>query len=312
MKKALLLSLAVLLSITTNNVLAADQQSMTDVNSPTFNSTPSMNMAGSMVNMQTNYDNISKVGDVQCGNTSWSASGYNGQIHSGNNFDNFNTRSHNYGAMAGISGSIGDADTTCRKALKASYDLITYQAQMMKFNTLDKNVAVCITLIQQNVIISDQLKDMKPELAMCDHMRILKKEQPKLYAEAQVATKPESRKDVVAKKEKVLDHYRQYRVWFGNHSSCSSCGDSYKEVVKSLVGLHRGSDTITKGDVFVIPYESKGMMKFSVNIKKGLYTWKEAYKLQNELGSQGVYGTIRGVRGTEVYRYEGSVKDTWK
>ena len=305
MKKALLLPLVVLTYLlVSSTVLASDQQSMTDVNSPTFNSTPSMNMAGSMVNMQTNYDNVSKVGDVQCGNTSWSASGYNGKIHSGNNFDDFSTRSHNYGGMAGISGSIGDADTTCRKALKASYDLISYQAQMMKFNTLDKNVAVCITLIQQNVIISDQLKNIKPELAMCDHMRILKKEHPKLYKEAQVNTKPESRKDLQVKKKRVLSHYRQYRVWFGNHSSCSSCGDSYKEVVKSLVGLNRGSETITKGDVFVIPYESKGIMKFSVNIKKGLYAWKEAYKLQNELGEQGVYGTIRGVRGTEVYRYE--------
>jgi hypothetical protein len=300
MKNTLLLAV-ILLCTTILPTLAADaQQSMTDVNSPTFNSTPSMNMAGSMVNMQNNYDNVSKVGDVQCGNTSWGAGGYNGEIHSGNSI--YGTRSHNYGGMANISGSYGDADTTCRKALKASYDLISYQAQMMKFNTLDKNVAVCITLILQNVIISDQLKEMKPELAMCDHMRILKKEQPKLYAKAQVAVKPVAEVQYIQDKKKVLDHHRQYRIWFGNHSSCSYCGDSYKEVVKSLVGLHRGSKTITKGDVFVIPYESNGIMKFSVNIKKGLYTWKEAYKLQNELGDQGVYGTIRGVRGTEVYR----------
>ena len=269
---------------------------MTDVNSPTFNSTPTTVMQGSNTNINNVFDNVSRVGDVQCGNTSWSVGAYNGVNHSNNNYNNYGARGHSYGGQVGVSGSFGESDNTCQKALKASYQMVTYQAEMMKFERLDKNIAMCITMIQNGAVISDQLKAQYKELAMCDHFRILQKEHPRNYQEA---VKSVQQGEVTAPKKKLVEKvvgYKEWRLWLGNFKGCSQCGNHYSQIRERLID-HK----VPKENIIIIPFETKdGEMRYSVSVHNNFLTWAEAEKAQQVLAVQGFANKIRGVVGSEI------------
>lgn len=188
------------------------QTNMTDVNSPNFYSNPTSVMQGSNTNINNVYDNISRVGDVQCGNTSWNIGAYNGKQHTDNNHDDLGVRGHNYGANAGLIGSWGEADSTCLKALESSYQMIGYQAETLRYDALDKKVSVCITMIQNGVVMSDQIKKQYPALAMCDHFRIMKKDQPKQFSEAQRQLLLAKKTEKLVAKPKKKAYYSLQRI----------------------------------------------------------------------------------------------------
>ncbi len=282
------------------------QGNMTDVNSPNFYSNPTSVMQGSNTNINNVMDNVSRIGDVQCGNTSWNVGAYNGKQHTNNIQDGIGVRGHNYGVNAGLSGSFGDADSTCLKALDSSYLMIGYQAEILRYNALDKKVSVCITMVQNGVVMSDQIKKQYPALAMCDHFRIMKKEQPKQFTEAQRQLMlANNTKKVVAKpKKKSIVSYQEYRLKLGVFKiNCQSvCLKAYDNLRKRLLEgkVKDQNGVIVEKQLF--RYEDNLAGYYSLNVRNNYLTLSEARIAQQQLSVQGFRSKVEGLKGTEVWR----------
>lgn len=305
MIKKLLITCIVLLS---TSVVASDEScpsgncstpsinsGATANNSPTLNNDAALSLSGSNVNVQQNFDNVSRVGEVQCGNTSWG-----GTLSSGENTTYpHNIRSNSFNAQLGVSGSFGANDNTCTKALKASHDMVVYKAQTLKFDLLDKKSLFCINLINSGFVVSNELKQAQPSLALCDHFRKVKKDNPTQYTNnvSKLLTAPLTKPQPIVRKLTLVG-YKEYRIWLVNAGSCSKCGDDYTTLIRSLLDRE-----IDRKDILVIPFQNKlGKMRYSVNIVGTLLTKGEAQKKLLSLREKMIYGTVRGVTGTGIYK----------
>jgi len=278
-----------------NDISQQQQQGMTDINSPTFNSTPQMQMAGSNVAIQNMNDSYTRMGDIQCPNSTVNLGLYGGRQTSENDFNYYSTQSENYGAQGNLSIPIGSEVKKCGQA----QDVVLKE---MNFKYTSNIVKMCMEMIASGFQVSDQLKNTKgyENFKVCDHFRQMKQQNPYNYQEAQrqvtLATAPQKPVEKPKTVTKVIGH-KEYRLWLGNFSGCVRCGDDYKSVKKDLI--NKG---IPLKNIYIIPFEGEdGKMLFSVNIRDNFLTLNSASNAKKVLQqSKDIHTVVRPVKGTEI------------
>ncbi len=267
-------------------------QGLTNSNSPTFNSQPTMAMAGSNVAIQQMNDSYTRLGDTQCPNATLNVTGYGGRTRSENNFNNYGTDGTNVGAHAGISVPLGKTVSNCKKG----------QAQYLadrKFDAMSKLVRMCMDMTKAGIQISDQLKGTKgyEQFKICDHFRKMKQESPQSYnvavQQVNLATAVPVKHVKVVKK---LVGYKSYRIRFQDVSTCAdTCNSNVSLMVKRIKKIK-----LEKEQIYLVPYGNSG--KISLYVRGGYLTQAKAEEELMKYYEQGIPARVVGVAGTEIYK----------
>jgi hypothetical protein len=287
MKRVLIASLFIC-----STLIMADEQALTNANSPTFNSAPTMQQASSNFNVQQNNSQFTQIGEVRCPNATISAAGYGGITDAENSFNRYETTSDTIGLQAGINIPIGDTVASCKEA----QDI---KLSAMKFDSISKLVRMCMDMIQAGVIISDQLKGTEEyeDFKICDHFRIMSKDNPTNYAKAQQQVILATKKPKVSKVlPKTLRGFREYRIRFEDVRTCaSSCQGSVGLKVKQIKAVK-----LEKEKVYLVPFGNKGNISLYV---RGNYLTQNSAEVQlMKYYEAGIPAKVVGVLGTEIYK----------